>query len=340
MRQGRLSQDQKDTLLCFRDEWLEIGRSTGQADIETIRPVIGNWYKRIGVPAPEIVHCSSPFHAVKMIEELNIGRGITSILYDNVGRTFIREILKKKHDTLPHDSWWYVFMRIHEHLAHYLRDGFGYEQRLRHEAKLVDCTIQSYWIAEYLYYHLHVQPFEDDDLVVLLRHWETVAKNAGWIYAFEEIALICDRPVFYRFDASGRLHCLDGPAVQWSDGSSFFMVLRTPVAESLVGNPAMITLEQIQKEYDADMRSALIYLYGKDRFIRDSKAQVVDHDPDVGTLYQVRLWQETPQRLLHVVKPGGRLDDYWLEVNLDEQSPKKADEYAWLDLLGDWPLPL
>jgi internalin A len=47
-------------------------------------------------------------------------------------------------------------------------------------------------------------------------------ENCGWIFAFEKICIVCDRPLHLRFDSENRLHGEGLPAIEFADGWNLY----------------------------------------------------------------------------------------------------------------------
>ena len=51
---------------------------------------------------------------------------------------------------------------------------------------------------------------------------QQLAENCGWIFPFENVCFVCDRPRKLSFDSEDRLHAEGEPAIQFADGFSIF----------------------------------------------------------------------------------------------------------------------
>jgi hypothetical protein len=54
------------------------------------------------------------------------------------------------------------------------------------------------------------------------RAFKLLVANCGWIYPFEKVCIVCDRPRILSFDSQHRLHAQAGPAIQFADGYSLY----------------------------------------------------------------------------------------------------------------------
>ena len=110
------------------------------------------------------------------------------------------------------------------------------------------------------------------------------------------------------FAADNRtLHCEDGPAIEYPDGWKIWRLDGLPVDEQIVLRPMTQTLEQLDGEQNADIRSIRIARYGWPRYLRVSGATPRHESKNYVTgcpeaLYRLR---DGSQRLV-VVCPTGR----------------------------------
>jgi Leucine-rich repeat (LRR) protein len=56
----------------------------------------------------------------------------------------------------------------------------------------------------------------------ILRCQKLLFEHCGWIFPFEKICFVCDRPRHLRFDSQNRLHAEGEPAIEFADGWNFY----------------------------------------------------------------------------------------------------------------------
>lgn len=109
---------------------------------------------------------------------------------------------------------------------------------------------------------------------------ELTSANAPFFFLFETEYIGCERPSTLKVNNEGRLSCLDGPAMAWDDGFSLWYVDGVEVKEEYVTDPLnSLTLATLQGERNAETRRALMLLYGTQRYLRDTGADLVDSTP-------------------------------------------------------------
>jgi hypothetical protein len=55
----------------------------------------------------------------------------------------------------------------------------------------------------------------DDEKYEIFQRW---CQYVDWIFPFEGICIVCDRPSTVRWDSEGRIHADGNPAVRFDDG--------------------------------------------------------------------------------------------------------------------------
>ncbi|MBX3153046.1 hypothetical protein KF728_22995 [Candidatus Obscuribacterales bacterium] len=156
-------------------------------------------------------------------------------------------------------------------------------------------------------------------------------RKSAMAYLFTSKIVYASRsPVMVRFDNLQRLHSDIGPAIEFADGFQINCWHGTEIAPELAANPSLLTLDRIEREANAEVRSAMLEKYGFDRFITDSGAEKVSVDEHFGTLFRafisglpfcfVRVKNSSPE-------PDGSYKDYILQVPPDMRSAKEA--VAW-----------
>lgn len=110
------------------------------------------------------------------------------------------------------------------------------------------------WIAKYDAYH-RIGVLSDDeigDVLIMKRFmlsvWDTIL--------LDELALVVRWPTRIETDDQGRLHCSDGPCVQWQDGERDFSWHGVWVPERLITDPTSYTGAEI-RSLATEVRRAL-----------------------------------------------------------------------------------
>lgn len=151
-----------------------------------------------------------------------------------------------------------------------------------------------------------------------------------WIPHEEAVVMVAPPKVIHR-DQAGALHCEDGPALAFADGSSAYALHGVLVAPGVVMRPQDITSADIDNEPSCNARRIMLDMYGVQRYVEGGGAIVV-HQDATGSLYRkdvaggdepvvmVRVTDRTPE-------PNGTYREYWLRVPPTVQTAREA--VAW-----------
>jgi hypothetical protein len=138
------------------------------------------------------------------------------------------------------------------------------------------------------------------------------------------VAIVCQRPRAIRVDGEGRLHCLDGPAVEWTNWK-LHCVNGISVDEELWRDRKKQTHNVILSEVNINMRRVRLEMYGVGRWVAsllNRYVEVLDEDPRYGTLYRLRFHhRESPEeRWVRVVNASpesdGTFQVFYIPVNI------------------------
>jgi len=151
-------------------------------------------------------------------------------------------------------------------------------------------SFESYWIYFYKYFQdvCSIQFNEKDGLGLSL--FETLAKNSGWHYLFEDTVVVCDRPSVIRMD-NAVLHSDDSPSCEFSDGFKVYNIRGHLVPENIVMNPESITIKDINNESNNETKRIMIERFGVMNYLNQTKSKVIDKD-------QLSLEGSTPRVLI------------------------------------------
>ena len=118
-----------------------------------------------------------------------------------------------------------------------------------------------------------------------------VARSCGWVWFFAGAAILTDRPRVLRRDENNRLHCENGPALQYRDGFSIYAWHGTRLPAEWVENRKTIDPAAILRTENVEQRAAGAAMIGWPRMISKLNRRVIDGDPesDMGALIELTL---------------------------------------------------
>jgi hypothetical protein len=345
----KLIPEQEEQLVKFREEWLQIGLATGGANIAAITPTIVEFYKRIGKEAPYIWQCKSPLQAQLVI---NLVRNhVDDTIKECVESEGAANTIVSYGDMRDH-TWCAVQsvcknLEIKEPVTKESQDNILAKVRslkMEYVNSYLYGSLEAYWIAWTLFPHLYIRPMHTDEQMILVRHWENLARNCFWWYPFEGACFVCDRPTFIGKDERGRMHNMTGAACSFSDGWKMYYVHGVEVPMYVIEHPEQIKVDKIQAERNVEVRRTMIErydsLHGNGSFILDVGAKLI-HSDGFGDLYRVEQEDDEAIVMVKVVNStpehDGTYRDYFVRVDPNCKTAheavawtfnKKPEEYA------------
>ena len=287
-------------------KWIEIGLSTEPADFDKATEAALRGYKLANLERPMIV--------------LRMGSPFGACLGGALAWGFLREFSDKKtRAKLGSQVWSQVGSQVWSQVRSQVWSQV--ESQVR-SAAYNNSYMGQLWGAgwnAYVTFFRDVMGWQDP---VLERHEidETLAKTCGWTWWHENVLAISDRPEFLNRDESGRLHAETGPSIKYRDGWALHHWHGVFVEPWIIEQPALITVEKIESEGNAEIRRVMVERYGEDRYIIDSGLKPIAQDA-FGELFRKDFSGDTPLVYVKVrnstAEPDGHFKDYFLSVNPD-----------------------
>ena len=108
--------------------------------------------------------------------------------------------------------------------------------------------------------------------------WEQCAIHGGFRLMHEEFCIVSDFPEILKKDEQNRPHADDGPSHRWRDGWELYYWHGVQVTRQIVMAPETLTIEQVRKEENAEVRRVMIERMGWDRFCKLADLKVIHRD--------------------------------------------------------------
>jgi hypothetical protein len=119
-------------------------------------------------------------------------------------------------------------------------------------------------------------------------------------------------------DSDRRLHADDGPAFQWLEGIEDFYWHGVHVPAHVVNEASKISIPEIEKEKNAEVRRVMVERFGPQRFFAEAKFKEV-HSDDWGTLMRKELPGDEPILVVKLInsteEQDGSFKNYFLRVD-------------------------
>lgn len=158
-------------------------------------------------------------------------------------------------------------------------------------------------------------------------HLEVIMENCGYVWWNQHVAVISDRPLYIKRNDANRLHCPDGPAIEYPDGFSVYVWNSIRVNRSVIMEPLSIDL--IESEKNQEVRRVMIEKFGYAAYTAD--APVIDEEKGIGKLRKKSIGGGQELAVVEVIngskEPDGTYKTYFLSV--PPTSKTAAEAVAW-----------
>ncbi|MBD2006834.1 MULTISPECIES: DUF6745 domain-containing protein [Cyanophyceae] len=274
----KLTPEQEALIPLYRDKWRNIAYSTEPIDREKAAEAVKEAYNLIALSEPKIIFCDSPYSA----DNQWLSKESREFTDDSYGRVS-QELEYKLWDKLMGQLWekmrsYFETEELHTHLHNQVSSKIGME--LGFELSIFGyCLDIEEWSSsgvfiEFCVFVLNLNCTEN------LKEWivfQSIVKNCGWIYPYEKIAIICDRPRVLSLDNQQRLHAEGSPAIQFADGYSLYAYhgVRLPEKYGTV-HPNQWQPQWLLEENNAELRQVLIQGIGYERIAQELGAIELD----------------------------------------------------------------
>ncbi|MEG4939675.1 DUF6745 domain-containing protein [Microcoleus sp. F4-D5] len=290
-----ITPEQTALIPTYREKWRLIGLSIKPIDRPQATAAIHTAYNIIGFPEPEIIFCDSPYTALQAVEPLIEG---------DLGSELGREILNKIHTRLYNQLRYKLGMELQNQVYSQLYDPLFYQwigqlhDRIKDELLNrfigeLDSGCDSILNRQFFYnnncivsefsachgswvdFCISVLKLEIDRS--LYSAFQSLVENCGWIYPFEKMCFVCDRPIQLHFDSEYLLHAEGQPAVEFADKFSVYSYRGVRLPET-IGQvpPHSWQASWLLTEQNAEVRRVLIQAIGYRRICQELQATKLD----------------------------------------------------------------
>ena len=292
--------DNQITAMCVLGELAQkrLTLSTGPIDGQKATEAIKVAYAAIGLEEPEVIICSSPrdaflqiFNRLKDDDSQNCSDEYSNRLGKNLHQKWMSPVgefaspavwkyeIRRMRIESEADSTLSSLMR--ELVESYVRS----EQTMGNLFPNNLLSLKSPETPTSLFKEIYLTQWYISSLGVnisqkaqeILRCQKLLFEHCGWIFPFEKICFVCDRPRHLRFDSQNRLHAEGEPAIEFADGWKFYYYqgVRLPEEYGKV-HPNQWQSQWLLTEENAELRRVLIQGIGYDRLIQELEAKQID----------------------------------------------------------------
>ncbi|MEG4287624.1 leucine-rich repeat domain-containing protein [Microcoleus sp. C2C3] len=272
--------------------------STTPIDAKKATETVKNIYVAIGHKAPQVIICSSPPVAdLNFLKQLKIDsrspNQISQKATGNLGwgKSLLKELFQSVDVGVSLMFWKELGDEIILEpdtdctLVSELEElAINYPESRKSESRLYSNYLQPLTPTD-LVKEIHLTEFFISKLGItldqkaqeILRCKQQLFEDCGWIFPFENICLVCDRPLHLRFDSANELHAEGESAIAFADGYSLYFHhgVKLPEKYGKV-HPDLWQAEWLLSESNAELRRVLIETIGYDRICQQLQAVELD----------------------------------------------------------------
>ncbi|MGK7905308.1 MAG: DUF6745 domain-containing protein [Hormoscilla sp.] len=248
-----LTPEQEALIPVYREKWKSIVLSTDPIDCKKAARAIEAAYASLNKEKPVIIYCSSPFAALRYLFELQVKPDLSGnelrlnklynfhnsesyrvrkMIYSNTldlnNLSRYQQIIRSKLEFMHKEMYRREYARDLIKLELNKKDNLrGYRKARKRLEPLnyVGNEISGDWQlwSGAVDFCISVLGLYDEKWEI--DQWEIVRaliEECGWIFTFENHAIVCGRPVKISLDSQNRLHAEGTPAIQFADGYGIY----------------------------------------------------------------------------------------------------------------------
>ena len=312
----RLTQAQESELPKFREEWRQIGLSTVPIDRPKAVEAVSGLYEAAGLTKPDYVFFfTSPalcLLARKLFQQLGNG--------DQLWDQLRGQLEGQLWDQLRGQLWDQLRGQLWDQLEDQLRGQDVFQ------APWTIGGQDAYWLSFYEFARFVGVRYSNNDH---LNAYVKYAKSCGWMFAYDKVAFVSERPVEINWDDRGLLHSETGMSVKFRDGWGVHSWHGIKIPEEWIENKSSITPQVALHHENVEQRRAACEILGWHNILRELNAETIDKssNPFVGELLQVVIPNIGKEKFLRV--KCGTEREFALPVPPEMQRASEAQ--AWLN---------
>ncbi|MEH2304388.1 DUF6745 domain-containing protein [Nostoc sp.] len=297
-----LTPEQEALIPVYREKWRAIALSTERIDKEKAAEAVKAAYVAIdfGYEEPEIFFQDSPYAACNWMLKRLSPEFLENYLNEpnSLGSLFSAHFFQELSSILNQQfgiqvrkqlrNFFYLYNATDNPLNHEIFNDLNERFSTQLNDQLED---NSWWIEIQLNecfqpenYSNLMSGFDFCSYVLNIVHpqqewkvFQSLIQECGWLFAYDDICIICDRPLHLRFDNENRLHAEGEPAIEFIDGYSLYSYHGVTLPEKYGKiHPQQWQSQWLLTEENAELRRVLIQGIGYARICQELQAIELD----------------------------------------------------------------
>jgi hypothetical protein len=302
----KLTPEQAALIPVYREKWRARSLSTGPINRSQAEETVKSAYSAIGLKAPEIIFVDRPYEAADLIvSRLDNPSSELRSQFETKLRSPLEKQLRgylrgQLESELQSQLQTKLEARLYTQLQRQLWEAHREHLVREIASKLPPQQSIDPWTGEINWQTLRkqvnncIQPelwaaygsFLDFCISVLNlphsygRNWivfQSIVRDCGWIYPYDKVCIVCEKPIALSVDSNHRLHAEGTPAVQFADGVSIYAYHGVILPEWYGRlHPDQWQSKWVLKEQNAEVRRALIQGITYDRICQELAVTELD----------------------------------------------------------------
>ena len=276
---GTLTAEHHQVIADIRDRLMAAGLSTKRADRAAAEAAVRDVYRTAGIAEPRIViWMDSPVGGMLAAETISQLRGQ---LRDQLGGQL--------RDQLQDQLWDQLWDQLGDQLRGQLQDQLWDQLQDQLWDQLNGAIASGWWLTDYEYW-LHIAQISGitppDEATLSLARQAADMLTPTMIIPLRGVCIVVEQHTALHRDNRNRLHCTDGAAWAWADGTQIYALDGIRVPEWVVRRPDPKRIISDELPNTEQRRVAMAH-YGWDRAVDDLNLKIIEasDNPVWGTLY-------------------------------------------------------
>ncbi len=337
-----LTPEQQALIPVYREKWRKIALSTQRVDREKATEALKAAYNFFDSEAPEIEFFDSPKAALKELSDICYDYLDFSILCD-LRHPLINYPYERSQNTTTIEERTVIEREILKivleqnyniHTQLELEEDFD-EEFLIPDEHMLGGIQTDFLIAECCFYDFCISVLKLPHNQQKWKAFKNIVQYCGWIFDYNNICLVSNRPIKLSYDEQNNLHESNGkPAIEYADGFKVYAYHGVWIPEKYGEIPSSQWKSHwLLSEENAELRRILIQSIGYNRICQELGAVELDSWQEY-TLLKIENYTEiNPEtsetmHLLKMICPSTGFI-HFLRVPPDINSAR--DAIAWLN---------
>lgn len=195
--------------------------------------------------------------------------------------------------------------------------------------EIMNSTIYAYHDASWLSFYEYCRDELNLECCNKLNGLIELAYHSGWVNVFDSFVVIQDRPLYIKMDEQNRLHCSDGPAIEYGDGLKIYSISGVAIPGEWIEDKKSLTAKIAIRWQNVEQRRIACELVGWHRIIDELNGKAIDihPNPEVGVLYEVEFPEIGKEKFLQVL--CGTKRTFAIPVPGDMKTALQAQAWTW-----------